>query len=212
MSSLLIDIILLAIIAICIFIGSRKGAVKVLLSLAAFVVAAYLAYSLSTPFATFINNKFVEPSIINSVESAISDTAQNFEDVLPDFIVKNADSLGISLNTDSIINASDFVQKSISPSVIKLISSIALLVMFIIFAVVLNFLATIVNKIIKVSFLGKINKLLGGIFGALTGCIIIIVLCFVLKYTVYLSGEEAKLISNEALQNSFIYKTFIDIF
>lgn len=212
MTSLIFDIILVAVILISVIIGMKKGAMKVILSLVAFVVAAYLAYTLSSPFATFINNKFVEPAVIRSVDSAITDTTQSIEDALPDFIADNADVLGINLNADSIINASDFVQSTVSPMVIKIVSSVAMFVIFIILAIVLNFVASLANKIIKVSFLGGLNKLLGGVFGALTGCIIIFVICFALKYAVYLSGDDAKLISKEILDNSLLYRFFTGIF
>ncbi len=212
MTSLIFDLILIAVILISVFIGVKKGAMKVILSLLAFVVAAYLAYTLSTPFATFINNSFIQPAVIKSVDSAITNTTESIEDALPDFIADNADVLGININADSIINAEEFVQNTISPSVVKIVSSFSMFIIFIILAIVMNFVATLVNKIIKVSFLGGINKLLGGVFGAITGCVIIFVICFALKYAVYLSGDEAKLISKEVLDKSFLFRLFTGIF
>ncbi len=212
MISFVFDIILVAIILLCVFIGMKKGAMKVILSLVAFVVAAYLAYALSSPFAAFVNNKFVEPAVIRSVDSAISRTSESIEDALPDFIADNAETFGINLDSGSIVNATDFVQKSVSPAVVKVVSSISMFIIFIVLAIALNFVASLLNKIIKVSFLGGLNKLLGGIFGALTGCIILIVVCFVLKYAVYLSGDEAKLITKAVLDNSIFFKFFTGIF
>ncbi len=212
MSHLVFDLILILIIVVGIIIGVRKGVVKIFLSLLAFAVAAYLANFLSLPAAVFVNNTFFEPKIIKAVETSVDGSVESLKDALPDFIVNNSDKLGLSLETSNIIDAEKFVNDSISPIIEEAISGIIMFILFIVFAIVLNFLVNIINKLVKVSFLGKINKFLGAVCGALSGIIIVTVICLLCEKTCGIGGKGLFIISEGTLNSSYIYNFLTNIF
>lgn len=58
---------------------------------------------------------------------------------------------------------------------------IIMVVTFLILSVVLNWIAALIDKVFKLPVLKQANKLLGGIFGAVNGAIIVLVLCIALQ-------------------------------
>lgn len=212
MSHLILDLILFAVVVTGILLGIKKGVISIFLSMTSLAVSAYLANIFSMPVAVFINNTFVEPKIINTVDKSINSSIGSIKDALPGFIVNNSEKLGLNLESENIISADSFVKESISPLIEETISSIAMIILFIIFAFLLSIVVKIINKLIKISFLGKINKVFGGIFGAVLGIIIVIIICLICKTTYTVSGKGLFLFDENALENSYIYNFLIDIF
>lgn len=212
MTYLVFDLILALIIIFGIFIGVRKGAVKIFLSLLAFITAILLANYLSTPIASFINKTYFEPKIIKTIETSVDNSVDSVKNALPDFIVDNSDKYGITFEGENIIDAEQFVTESISPIIEEAISTIAMFVLFIVFVFVLNILVNVINKLVKISFLGKINKFLGSVFGALSGCAIVIAVCLICEKTATLSGKGLFFIPEGTLESSYIYNFLISIF
>lgn len=211
MSSIILDIVFLAIILLCVIIGIRRGAIKTVLSVVAFLIAVYLAYIIATPFASFLCGKFVEPKIIESVNISISDSSKSIEDALPDFIVKNSDKLGIEIGELNSFNSSSFVKASITPVIVEIASAILMILLFVILAFFLTLTVRIINKLINLSIFGGLNKFLGGIFGAISGVIVVFVLCILLKNAVLLWGNVLSFIDSTTLNGSKIYNLLIGI-
>ena len=70
-----VDIIILAIMAICIFIGYQKGLLGVAVNILGFFIALIIALVLYTPISNFIiNNTEIKPTLQN----AISDTVASY--------------------------------------------------------------------------------------------------------------------------------------
>lgn len=212
MTYLIFDLLLLIIIVVGIFIGAHKGAIKIFLSFIAIIVAAYLAHFLSTPTAVFVNNTFFEPKIVNAVENSVNSSTESIKEALPDFIINNSERLGIDLDTNNIIDADKFVNESVSPIIEDAVSGILQFVLFIILAIVLNLCVKLINKLVKGSFLTKPNKFFGGVFGAATGVVIIIVLLMLCERTCEISGKGLWIISETTLNQSYIYNFYTGIF
>ena len=60
MSYWIFDIICLVIVLLGIIVGLKRGAVKILFSLAAIVISAFFSYLISSPVATMLS-KFISP-------------------------------------------------------------------------------------------------------------------------------------------------------
>jgi len=212
MSFLLVDAALVVIMLICIIIGIKKGAVKIIFTLLSLILAAYLAFLLSTPAARIINSTFFEPKIVNAVESSINGSAESIVEALPDFVVKNSVKFGLDLNNTQIIDANNFVDESISPIIIETVSGILMFILFIILTVLFGFIVKIINKIVKISFLGKFNKLLGALFGFANGLIFVALATVLIRETFSLSGKGLWFIPEAVLNKTFIYNFFDNLF
>ncbi len=217
MSHLILDGIFVLIIIIGIVFGIKRGAVKIVFSLIAFVLAAYLAYFFSTPLATFINGKFIAPSVSSDIYEAVRN-GENPADTLPGYITENAEKLGVDLNDlqltsviseDSVIS---FVNSKISPIVISVLSTIFIIILFIAFSILLNLFVNLFNKLIKCSFVGGLNSFLGAIFGALNGLVITAVICLIISLTMKYGFIYPFNITEETVKSSFFYSIFLYIF
>lgn len=217
--SIILDLIFVGIIILSIIIGIKKGAVKIILSVVAFVVSMFLAYTLSTPVANLINNSFIEPKIIENLSENDITNAQDIIDIIPSFIRNDANKYEAELNSaaneilsnDNIDAEKSIVKSTISPIIIKLISGICILVLFLLFSVILNIFASIINKLIGHGILGSINALLGAAFGIIEGCIIVFALCFLISAFLRYNGSFLG-IEPDKIENSYLYTFFINIF
>lgn len=217
MSHLVFDVILAAIIVIGAFVGIKRGAVKIVLSLIAFIAAAYLAYFLSAPVGGFINSKYIVPSISRDIYEAV-DNGEEPSAVLPDYIISASHKLGVDLNsirTDRQATQEEitsFVDTHFSPFMLSVVSTLLIIILFLIFSVIFNLLVKIVNKLVKHSFVGGLNTLLGAVFGALNGCVIAAVVCLIISLTVKYSVNLPFNITEETVNSSLFYSIFLYIF
>lgn len=217
MPHLILDLFFTAIIIVGIFLGIKKGAVKIILSLVALIVAAFLAYYLSTPTAVFLNNKYITLSISSDIYESL-ESGEEPSSVLPDYINDLAEKSGINLdslilnNTINKENISKIVDSHLSESITRVVSAVLIPVFFIIFSFILKLFVNIFSKLVKHSFVGGINSLLGAIFGALNGCVIVTVICIIISLLIKYSAISYFNISEETVNSSLIYSIFLYIF
>lgn len=215
----IIDIILVVIILISAFVGAKKGFTKIFLSVVAFLLAVYLAYSFSPIVAEFIQTKFVAPKITESISTSIGNGTEQLKDAIPDIVVANADKLGIDINSfvnssaeasadNALLIAEDFVTTHVNPIMIKAISAIAAILLFLILSAVLNIVARIINKIIKASPANAFNKFGGFALGCINGLIFVAAFCLILSVILSFNGNGFLIFNSENVDNSFFYNFF----
>lgn len=90
-------------------------------------------------------------------------------------------------------------QISLSTSVCQVI---AYAVVFIAVCVVCNLIGSLISKLLKAIHLGWMDRLLGGLFGAIKWSIIVLVIV----YAVNLLDEQFNMISTKSKNNSICYK------
>ena len=107
--SILIDIAVIALIAVFAFIGYRKGLVKTLLNFAGVFIALIAAFYIASPLSSFVFDTFFIDRIHNGVNKAIvnsaADTVTGAVAAVPDYIKKGAKALDI--NVEKVISDSD---------------------------------------------------------------------------------------------------------
>ena len=88
-----LDLIVVAIIAVCVFVSARRGFVRVAIEFVGLILVTTLAFNLSTPLSETTYDKFIEPKIIETVSVESSEDSQALVestwDSLPDFIKEN---------------------------------------------------------------------------------------------------------------------------
>lgn len=217
MTYLFVDIVFCLILIISVIFGIKKGAVKIFLSLVSIVFATVITYLLGSTVTTNLYIKFVEPSITDKIFTSIRNG--NFsEDILPKFITKNADTLGIELNKLQITNSltrediANFVEDNVSKTVCSILNIAVSAVIFIVAMLLTKIILRLFNKLVKYSYLGGINSVLGSVVGAVNGLVIIMILCFLLSYLFKHLSVLPSFISEESVNNSLFYRIFLYIF
>jgi len=172
-----LDIIILAIVFIIVLLSARKGFVRTAIEVVGFVAAIVLAFTISQPLADITYEKIVEEPMISAAEDNAENLTEKVWDALPGFVADNAETFGISkADVDDTIGSnaqkgSEAAVKQVSATVVKpaatrLLSGIYCSILFIVLMIVVKLLAKVVNKLFSFSFIGTINKALGGVVGS----------------------------------------------
>lgn len=214
---ILIDIAIVIIMFLCIFIGYRKGLMKVAIRLVAFIVAIILALLLYRPIASQVMaNTELDEKINETIYSKIKDidfSNISEEDKNQNEIVKIAGNYieeGLKKSTE---NTALYVSESLSTTIVEAIVFICLLIALRIALIVLNLLADIIGEL---PIIKQFNKSGGIIYGIIEGLIIINCIFAVLYIVnpIYKEGEIQKNIEQSNLgkivyENNFIINTII---
>jgi len=215
----LLDLIVVAIVALFIFISMRKGFVCTLIEMLGFVIAIILANIVSTPLANLTYDKAIEPAIISSVQESqnegvesASDTALN---AMPSFVknivgLENATSAFQNEVSDNINDGTEAAvkiasQNVIKPKITRYISMFYIMILTTVFIFLVGFLAKFVNKLFSFSVVGKVNKILGGVLGCGKGLFIAMVFCTVISLLVSFSNGSFLFFTKSAIDDSLLF-------
>ena len=218
----IIDIIIVAIIIFSVLIGAKKGFMKIFLSVVAFLLSVYLAYSFSPIVAEFVQTKFVAPKITESISESIGTGTEKIREAIPSIVLNNADKVGVDIDsfintasnstTDSALEiAENFVETHVNPLMIKAISAVAAIVLFLVLSALLSLVAKIINKIIKSSPADSFNKFGGALLGAVNGLIFAAALCLIISVILNFSSDGFLIVNSENANNSLFYNFFIKL-
>lgn len=161
----LIDLILVAIIALFTFIGYKKGLIKVAFGLVSFILAIVISVILYKPVSNFI---IKYTPLDDYIESTVSERLTSSE------TSKEETENMVSNYYNNIKNASTSVIASgISKTVINIS---CMLVVFIVAKIILLFFKFIGDLVAKLPLIKQFNNAGGFIYGLLKGFIIIYIL------------------------------------
>lgn len=223
-----LDIIVVAIIALSVFLAYKKGLIKTLFSLVGGIAAVVLAVSLSGPVAEWLNQEYIGPAVRNTVLTAVNGSAlsaeydealgtvdvagklQEMPENLREFLEKfNVDIDGLVSSAEeskaNSIAAKEALIDSIASPISNAISTAVALIGLAILFFILLFVATrLLDTIFRILPFGKsLNKAGGIVFGVIRALLIVMLLGAVLHGLA--SGNV--LFSSEQLENTMILKT-----
>lgn len=214
---ILIDISIIIIMLLCIFVGYRKGLIKVAIRFVAFIVAIILAVLLYRPIANQVmKNTELDEKINETIYTKIKDI--DFSNITEEEknkneIIKIAEKYiedGLEQGTE---NTAKYVAENLSVTIVQAIVFIALLIALRIALIILNLLADVIGSL---PIIKQFNKSGGIIYGIIEGFIIVNCI-FALLYIVnpiYKNGEiqrniEESNIGKMVYENNFIINTII---
>lgn len=189
---IIVDIIILLIMAICIFFGYKKGLIRVAVNILGFFIALLIALILYTPISNFIINhtpieETLQEAISGTVKSYVikeneeeiknEETTDNSPKVMTDYIngFIEKEKQNVQQTEKEII---DNVSKTVAINLIKI--AVGILV-FIIAKIALIFVKVLAKLISNLPIIGQFNKLGGAIYGILQGLLVIYILFAVLS-------------------------------
>lgn len=200
---IILDIILVAIIAINVFICYKKGLVKLAVGLIAVLVSVILAVLLYKPVSNIIINN---TELDEKIKSAITENFVNEEETTEEtedngfmkYIEKYVEDPVNKTKNEIVIEASGVIAT-------KLIDIIAMVSIFIVARLVLILLTFVTDMITSLPILKQFNELGGILYGLIKALLIIYVLLAIAFFIVYTTGSTGLA---DAIANSFITKFF----
>lgn len=179
---MIVDIIIILIVAIATFAGIKKGFISCVIDILAVIIALILAVVLCKPITNVIIqetnfNESIKQTISQNIPLNDTDFKVEENSNLPKPIVDYINEIIANVNT-SKEDAIDVLSTELTMGIISVVVFIAI---FIIVRIILA-LVKIVSKLIdKIPVLKQINKLGGGICGAIEGIIIVYAIFAVLS-------------------------------
>lgn len=219
--NIIIDVILLAILAVFIFTAAKKGFMLTLLELLAVVIALVVSFQSSPLVAQATYDGIIENKIIETVETKIDETVDVsttaeqtvvIMDSIPEFMVKYAASVGVDteeikaqISSEKISSenvATELTQKIAQPIVVGAMTIVFFFPIAVILLFALKWLAKLLSKLFKVPLVKTANQILGGALGACKGLLVIIFVCTILEFLFSGSdGEFAQAVNQSNVMN-----------
>ena len=199
--AIIIDIVIVAIIALCLFLGYRRGLTGSLLKILSFVLDIVIAFIFFKPVSNLvINHTNWDDSLKTSIEQFITEKTSTPEEKssLPQVIVDYIDET----MAQSVNEAKEVAIENTAQSVTNLIVNAGVwIAVFIIARILLIFIKFITALIAKLPVIKQFDKLGGILYGILEAFVILYVLLAIISFI-------APMINNaefiDALNKSFI--------
>lgn len=235
--NIVIDLILIAIVAVSAFLAAKKGFIGTVFSLISVILAVILSIALCNHVSGFINDNFVKPSVKSYIIGVVdsSSIGKSYDDALNSIDVASTvksmpDGLKkvlqlADIDTDEIVEkaqktvsdskeAKDKLIDSIANPISSAISRvIALLVLFVVLSIALWFVCKVITAITKAIPFGKSLNTFGGLaLGAVKGLIIVFVIS--IFFTAVSKGVDPKsnnIFSQKTIDSTVVLKTVSDL-
>ncbi len=193
--SIIFDVAVIAIIALCTFIGYKQGLVKSAIKILSFFIAIIIALVLYKPVSNIIiNSTSIDDSIKNTmIEKIRPEGVENNKEIVIE------DNVALKI----IGNATNTIEGIASAFTVKLIETATLLAIFLIVKIALKFVSALTDLITKLPILKQVNKFGGTVYGIIKG----IILVYTILAVIYLLTPLLKNTVTEDINRSIIAKT-----
>ena len=192
---IVIDILIVAFLALSVFLGYKKGLVTLAIKLCAFLIAILITFVLYRPIGNLIiNTTSIDESIENSIYNKVTETMQkDSEDELTSDLIESAKQ---GMLTESARELS-----------INIVYGGTAIVLFIIVRIILIFVNALANLIAKLPIIKQFNEVGGAIYGLLRGIVII----YAILLVIHLVGEiNPKNIVTESINETTLTKVMYE--
>lgn len=167
---MLADLILIMLMALFIFLGYKRGLIKVAVRLLGFVAALVIALILYTPISNYIiENTEVVPNLKNTIEAKLYTKEEKHQDIENTNIVDNVGKY-IEDYTEGIKeNTASFAAQEIAIVTVRILTWIGL---FVVTRLLMLFIKLFTDAIAEIPVIKQFNKAGGIIYGILEGLVI----------------------------------------
>lgn len=208
---IILDIILIAIIALSTFLGYKKGLVGVAFKIVSFFIAIVITLILFIPVSNFIVNNTnwdekIEETIITTLSNSNIEQDKQLKEEetnMPKVIV-NYINMAIS---DTVVTAQNSLVEAVSRDLaINIIKIGTLIALFIIARIALIFAKVIMEGLAELPVIKQFNEIGGIAYGILRGILIIYAILSIISLIVPMLNNKAILETiNQAILCKFMY-------
>lgn len=205
------DILIVAILIISMIIGRKQGFIKTVSGILTVIIAFSLASFAAKETAPVISEKYISPYLSSAIVDKVKPAPENtlnlnelgnlFSKIgIPEGIVNSAVTDVSKTLTQSIAEPLTTMTNNISA---RLTFGVLFILYFLILLLVISLLFKLLNMISKLPLLNFTNRLLGLIFGLVSGYLIIMIITFILNKT-------GILLTDAVISESIILKHIIN--
>ena len=191
---IIIDIILLGILALTTFIGYKRGLVKVVFKIFAFIIALIITIVLYKPITNLvIDNTGLDETIANIIVENGTIENNNTENNSIDKYIENTKN---NIQNDIVNSAAGTIS-------VNLVSIIVMIGLFISIRIALIFIGFFANSLAELPIVKQFNEAGGIAYGVLQGIVIILAILAVI-YFISATAKDSSIVS--IINTSYITK------
>lgn len=181
----LVDGIALALFALMVYFGYKKGFIRTVSGVLSFVLALVLSGMLAAPVAEYTYTSFIQPTVVQKLEDNLgkdSPTVERLDEALADLPAFVSDRMALSGITDGetllqyvgkVPDGETAVARIetnvVRPVVYPVLEAVFSLILFVVLQIALSFVLRLLNLLAKLPIIKKINKWAGLLAGAAQG-------------------------------------------
>lgn len=202
---LIVDLVILGILALCIFVGYKRGLTKCLINILSFFIAIAVAFVLFKPTSAIITaSTQVDENIQNSIVSIFEAEENNNSDKTKEEEEKSSPIL--KYISDEVKDATaekkaEIVNNTAKEISLRIVDILAFIGLFILTRIILIFVKALADLITKLPVIKQCDKLGGVLYGIIQALVIIFVALAVITFVSTITNDYRLL---EMINQSFI--------
>ena len=202
--SIVVDLIFVVFAFFVILHAAKKGFVASAFSFASSLLGTVLSWLFAGMLCETVYTRFVKEHLLSFLQNSVLPTAENQVDddlsaiaaSIPDPLLDLARQLGLwdggtAMDLSSIVNVQQLESAFLGPIAVFLVKCVLFVLFSIILGIVFRLLASLLNRLVKHSFLRGANIALGALFGALQSALLVFVLALCLTAICIPSAETS---------------------
>ena len=217
--ALIVDIILIAILALAIWTGYRRGIVKTVVKFVLLLLSVLLAKSLSGALADSLADVLPMPGIGTKLASYLNVNMQKLEDSsLTEILVEWGFPAEAAQSIENFVDttasgASDSITRQVTPVIDRLLTEIILFIfLMIVFWLVTILLTTLINNVFDLPILSTVNHVLGLVGGLVLGVLSVLIIVFIMVWGFPLIDASMDInLTSQICDNSFVIEFLREI-
>ena len=181
---MVLDIIIIAILALCIYVGYKRGLVNVIFRIFAFLVALIVTVILYRPITNLvINNTQIDEKIETVIiENGTQETkSTNEETNMSEYIQKYVKQTATNAQNEIVESSARVIAENV-------VGIAVMIVLFIAVRIGLILVRFITDSLAQLPIVKQCNKVGGAVYGVLEGLVIIYAILAVIFFIVSLKG------------------------
>lgn len=220
--SIIFDIAVVAIVILLVFLGYHRGFVRTVFNLIGYILAAVLAYFISSPLATWIFQTFFRNSVVElingelakatqgmdinqMVQQAIASIPENFRAFVPENALATVENSLSSVPTTAEV-ANTVVDQLVGPIASLAIQGLLFVVLFILLCIVVKLVTRMLKFIDKIPFVGTANSVLGLVVGLAEAVVFVFFFTSIVAMLITLSGDQWSAVNQSVVDQSYIFR------
>lgn len=205
---IIVDLVVLAILLLCIFKGYKRGLTGSLIKIFSFLIAIVVAFTLFKPVSSIVvdNTNYdedLQSSIVQVFEKEKTEDKEESASPIVQYISDEVKGATEEKKNEIVTNAAQQLS-------IKIINVLVFIALFIITRVALIFVKALTNLITKLPLIKQCDKIGGVIYGLLQGLVIIFVSFTIITYIATITKNYALIeMINKSYISSILFKNNI---
>jgi uncharacterized membrane protein required for colicin V production len=198
---LIVDIVIIAILALSIIMGYKKGLINVIFNIFAFLLAIIITLVLYKPVSNIIiKNTDIQEKIETAIIENTKGEENKKEEKTENRIQKYIENTMQNAEEDAKSKAIEVVAKDVSTKCIEIITALILFVITRIILIVLKFLT---ETLANLPVVKQCNEIGGLLYGVIKGILIIYVILTIMFFVISLKPEG---MTENLIETSYITK------